>query len=301
MVSNLEKAKILTQALPFIKRYHGKTIVIKYGGSAMTDQKIKEQFIQDVVLMKFVGINPVVVHGGGPEINAMLEKIGKESRFVEGNRVTDLETVEIVEMILSGKVNKDLVSNINRHGGRAIGLSGKDDNMILVEKKFIEKDGETIDIGYVGEIKEINTDIIDMLDFNNYIPVISTIGVDKEGQTYNINADYVAGEIAGKIKADRLIFLTDVDGIMQDHTNKETLISDITRKEVEILIENGTISGGMLPKVETCLHALKKGVENVIILNGKIEHSILLELFTEEGAGTLIKENKTQEDITWKQ
>ncbi|MBP6102226.1 MAG: acetylglutamate kinase [Leptotrichiaceae bacterium] len=298
MVSNLEKAKILTQALPFIKRYHGKTIVIKYGGSAMTDQKIKEQFIQDVVLMKFVGINPVVVHGGGPEINAMLEKIGKESRFVEGNRVTDLETVEIVEMILSGKVNKDLVSNINRHGGRAIGLSGKDDNMILVEKKFIEKDGETIDIGYVGEIKEINTDIIDMLDFNNYIPVISTIGVDKEGQTYNINADYVAGEIAGKIKADRLIFLTDVDGIMQDHTNKETLISDITRKEVEILIENGTISGGMLPKVETCLHALKKGVENVIILNGKIEHSILLELFTEEGAGTLIKENKTQEDIT---
>ena len=298
MVSNLEKAKILTQALPFIKRYHGKTIVIKYGGSAMTDQKIKEQFIQDVVLMKFVGINPVVVHGGGPEINAMLEKIGKESRFVEGNRVTDLETVEIVEMILSGKVNKDLVSNINRHGGRAIGLSGKDDNMILVEKKFIEKDGETIDIGYVGEIKEINTDIIDMLDFNNYIPVISTIGVDKEGQTYNINADYVAGEIAAKIKADRLIFLTDVDGIMQDHTNKETLISDITRKEVEILIENGTISGGMLPKVETCLHALKKGVENVIILNGKIEHSILLELFTEEGAGTLIKENKTQEDIT---
>ena len=298
MVSNLEKAKILTQALPFIKRYHGKTIVIKYGGSAMTDQKIKEQFIQDVVLMKFVGINPVVVHGGGPEINAMLEKIGKESRFVEGNRVTDLETVEIVEMILSGKVNKDLVSNINRHGGRAIGLSGKDDNMILVEKKFIEKDGETIDIGYVGEIKEINTDIIDMLDFNNYIPVISTIGVDKEGQTYNINADYVAGEIAGKIKADRLIFLTDVDGIMQDHTNKETLISDITRKEVEILIENGTISGGMLPKVETCLHGLKKGVENVIILNGKIEHSILLELFTEEGVGTLIKENKTQEDIT---
>ena len=298
MVSNLEKAKILTQALPFIKRYHGKTIVIKYGGSAMTDQKIKEQFIQDVVLMKFVGINPVVVHGGGPEINAMLEKIGKESRFVEGNRVTDLETVEIVEMILSGKVNKDLVSNINRHGGRAIGLSGKDDNMILVEKKFIEKDGETIDIGYVGEIKEINTDIIDMLDFNNYIPVISTIGVDKEGQTYNINADYVAGEIAGKIKADRLIFLTDVDGIMQDHTNKETLISDITRKEVEILIDDGTISGGMLPKVETCLHALKKGVENVIILNGKIEHSILLELFTEEGAGTLIKENKTQEDIT---
>ena len=298
MVSNLEKAKILTQALPFIKRYHGKTIVIKYGGSAMTDQKIKEQFIQDVVLMKFVGINPVVVHGGGPEINAMLEKIGKESRFVEGNRVTDLETVEIVEMILSGKVNKDLVSNINRHGGRAIGLSGKDDNMILVEKKFIEKDGETIDIGYVGEIKEINTDIIDMLDFNNYIPVISTIGVDKEGQTYNINADYVAGEIAGKIKADRLIFLTDVDGIMQDHTNKETLISDITRKEVEILIEDGTISGGMLPKVETCLHALKKGVENVIILNGKIEHSILLELFTEEGAGTLLKENTTQEDIT---
>ena len=290
MVSNLEKAKILTQALPFIKRYHGKTIVIKYGGSAMIDLQIKEQFIQDIVLMKYVGINPVVVHGGGPEINVMLNKIGKISKFVEGNRVTDLETVEVVEMILSGKVNKDLVSNINRHGGRAIGLSGKDDNMILVEKKFIEKNGEKIDIGYVGEIKKINTDIIDMLDLNNYIPVISTIGVDENGQTYNINADYVAGEIAGKIKADRLIFLTDVDGIMYDHTNKETLISDITKKEVEVLINDGIISGGMLPKVETCLNALKKGVENVIILNGKIEHSILLELFTEEGAGTLIRE-----------
>ncbi|MFC2542680.1 MAG: acetylglutamate kinase, partial [Leptotrichia hofstadii] len=289
MISNLDKAKILVKALPFIKKYHNKTIVIKYGGSAMVNPAAREQFIQDIVLMKYVGINPVIVHGGGPEINEMLQKIGKESKFIDGNRVTDEETVEIVEMVLSGKVNKGIVADINKYGGKAAGLSGKDGNMVFVEKKFVEADGEKIDIGFVGEIKEINTEVIKLLESNDVIPVISSIGVDKNGQTYNINADYVAGAIAGKLQADRLVFLTDVDGILLDYNNKQTLIDEIDVKKVNDLIEREIISGGMLPKVTTCLDAIENGVENVVILNGKLEHSLLLELFTEEGAGTLIK------------
>ena len=289
MISNLDKAKILVKALPFIKKYHNKMIVIKYGGSAMVNPVAREQFIQDIVLMKYVGINPVIVHGGGSEINEMLQKIGKESRFIDGNRVTDEETVEIVEMVLSGKVNKGIVADINKYGGKAVGLSGKDGNMVFVEKKFAEVDGEKIDIGFVGEIKEINTEVIKLLESNDVIPVISSIGVDKNGQTYNINADYVAGAIAGKLQADRLVFLTDVDGILLDYNNKQTLIDGIDVEKVNDLIERRIISGGMLPKVTTCLDAIENGVENVVILNGKLEHSLLLELFTEEGAGTLIK------------
>ena len=295
MVSNLQKAKILVNALPYIKKYYGQTIVIKYGGSAMVDKTARKQFIKDVVLMKYIGINPVIVHGGGPEINEMLKKVGKESKFIAGNRVTDGETVEIVEMVLSGKVNKGIVADINKYGGKAIGISGKDDNMILVRQKYIEEKSENseetkkIDIGFVGEIENINTEIIKMLEKSDYIPVISSIGTDKNGQTYNINADYVAGEIAGKLNADRMIFLTDVDGILLDYHDKQTLIDEIDVYHVNKLIEKGIISGGMLPKVNTCLKAIKKGVENVIILNGKLEHSLLLELFTEEGAGTLIK------------
>ena len=295
MVSNLQKAKILVNALPYIKKYYGQTIVIKYGGSAMVDKTARKQFIKDVVLMKYIGINPVIVHGGGPEINEMLQKIGKESKFIAGNRVTDEETVEIVEMVLSGKVNKGIVADINKYGGKAIGISGKDDNMILVRQKYIEEKSENseetkkIDIGFVGEIENINTEIIKVLEKSDYIPVISSIGTDKNGQTYNINADYVAGEIAGKLNADRMIFLTDVDGILLDYHDKQTLIDEIDVYHVNKLIEKGIISGGMLPKVNTCLKAIEKGVENVIILNGKLEHSLLLELFTEEGAGTLIK------------
>ena len=295
MISNLDKAKILVKALPFIKNYHNKTIVIKYGGSAMVNPVAREQFIQDVVLMKYVGINPVIVHGGGPEINEMLQKIGKESKFVAGNRVTDEETMEIVEMVLSGKVNKGIVSDINKYGGKAVGLSGKDGNMVFVEKKFVEVDGEKIDIGFVGEIKEINTEVIKLLEMNDAIPVISSIGVDKNGQTYNINADYVAGAIAGKLQADRLIFLTDVDGILLDYNDKQTLIDEIDVEKVNDLIERGIISGGMLPKVTTCLNAIENGVENVVILNGKLEHSVILELFTVEGAGTLIKKDENLE------
>ena len=295
MVSNLQKAKILVNALPYIKKYYGQTIVIKYGGSAMVDKTARKQFIKDVVLMKYIGINPVIVHGGGPEINEMLQKIGKESKFIAGNRVTDGETVEIVEMVLSGKVNKGIVADINKYGGKAIGISGKDDNMILVRQKYIEEKSENseetkkIDIGFVGEIENINTEIIKVLEKSDYIPVISSIGTDKNGQTYNINADYVAGEIAGKLNAGRMIFLTDVDGILLDYHDKQTLIDEIDVYHVNKLIEKGIISGGMLPKVNTCLKAIEKGVENVIILNGKLEHSLLLELFTEEGAGTLIK------------
>ena len=295
MVSNLQKAKILVNALPYIKKYYGQTIVIKYGGSAMVDKTARKQFIKDVVLMKYIGINPVIVHGGGPEINEMLKKVGKESKFVAGNRVTDEETVEIVEMVLSGKVNKGIVADINKYGGKAVGISGKDDNMILVRQKYIEEKSEDseeikkIDIGFVGEIENINTEIIKVLEKSDYIPVISSIGTDKNGQTYNINADYVAGEIAGKLNADRMIFLTDVDGILLDYHDKQTLIDEIDVYHVNKLIEKGVISGGMLPKVNTCLKAIEKGVENVIILNGKLEHSLLLELFTEEGAGTLIK------------
>ena len=289
MVSNLQKAKILVNALPYIKKYYRQTIVIKYGGSAMVDKTARKQFIKDVVLMKYIGINPVIVHGGGPEINEMLKKVGKESKFIAGNRVTDEETVEIVEMVLSGKVNKGIVADINKYGGKAVGLSGKDGNMVFVEKKFAEADGEKIDIGFVGEIKEINTEVIKLLEPNDVIPVISSIGVDKNSQTYNINADYVAGAIAGKLQADRLVFLTDVDGILLDYNNKQTLIDEIDVKKVNDLIEREIISGGMLPKVTTCLDAIENGVENVVILNGKLEHSLLLELFTEEGAGTLIK------------
>ena len=295
MVSNLQKAKILVNALPYIKKYYGQTIVIKYGGSAMVDKTARKQFIKDVVLMKYIGINPVIVHGGGPEINEMLKKVGKESKFIAGNRVTDEETVEIVEMVLSGKVNKGIVADINKYGGKAVGISGKDDNMILVRQKYIEEKSENseetkkIDIGFVGEIENINTEIIKVLEKSDYIPVISSIGTDKDGQTYNINADYVAGEIAGKLNADRMIFLTDVDGILLDYHDKQTLIDEIDVYHVNKLIEKGIINGGMLPKVNTCLKAIEKGVENVIILNGKLEHSLLLELFTEEGAGTLIK------------
>ena len=295
MVSNLQKAKILVNALPYIKKYYGQTIVIKYGGSAMVDKTARKQFIKDVVLMKYIGINPVIVHGGGPEINEMLKKVGKESKFIAGNRVTDEETVEIVEMVLSGKVNKGIVADINKYGGKAIGISGKDDNMILVRQKYIEEKSENseetkkIDIGFVGEIENINTEIIKVLEKSDYIPVISSIGTDKNGQTYNINADYVAGEIAGKLNADRMIFLTDVDGILLDYHDKQTLIDEIDVYHVNKLIEKGIINGGMLPKVNTCLKAIEKGVENVVILNGKLEHSLLLELFTDEGAGTLIK------------
>lgn len=296
MVSNQEKASVLIEALPFIRRYHGKTVVIKYGGSAMVDKSIRQEFIKDVVLMKYVGIHPVIVHGGGPEINQMLERVNKTTEFIEGLRVSDEDTVELAEMVLSAKINKGIVADIQRQGGKAIGISGKDGNLITARKKFAEKNGTQIDIGFVGEIEKINPEIINIMTKDNYIPVISSIGMDEDGNTYNINADYVAGAIAAELNAFRLIFLTDVDGIMIDFHDPSTLLKEVDYDEVLKLIKNNVITGGMLPKVRTCLDAIDRGVKSVIILNGKTLHAILLEIFTAEGAGTLIKETIKEEN-----
>lgn len=288
MMKKIERADVLMEALPYIKEFYGKTVVLKYGGNAMINEEIKEHVMQDIVLMKYVGINPVIVHGGGPEINKMLEKVGKKAEFNHGNRVTDEETMEIVEMVLAGKLNKDIVSRINKHGGKAVGLSGKDANLIMAEKKYIEKDGEKIDIGYVGKVKKINPRMIKILEEEGFIPVISSIGVDEEGNTYNINADYVAGEIAAALNADKFVLMTDITGLMKDINNPESLINSISQEEIENMINDGTISGGMIPKVDACLTAIKKGAQKVHIIDGRIRHAILLELFTDEGIGTMI-------------
>ena len=288
MITNHDKAHILVQALPFIRKYADKTVVIKYGGAAMVDEKVRDEFMKDVALMKYVGIHPIIIHGGGPEINTMLKRVNKETEFIEGNRVSDAETVEIAEMVLSAKINKSIVADLNKLGAKAVGLSGKDGGMITARKKFIEKNGEKIDIGFVGEIESVNRELIDILVGQDYIPVISSIGIGPNGETFNINADYVAGEVAAAVGAHRLIFLTDVNGVYKDFNDKSTLIADMTVELAREYIDNGIISGGMIPKVNTCLEAIDRGVHHVIILNGQITHSILLELFTEEGCGTMI-------------
>ena len=288
MITNHDKAHILVEALPFIRKYANKTVVIKYGGAAMVDEKVRDEFMKDVALMKYVGIHPIIIHGGGPEINTMLKRVNKETEFIEGNRVSDAETVEIAEMVLSAKINKSIVADLNKLGAKAVGLSGKDGGMITAHKKFIEKDGQKIDIGFVGEITEVNRELIDILVGKDYIPVISSIGIGSEGETFNINADYVAGEVAAAVGAHRLIFLTDVNGVYKDFDDKDSLIADMTVEMARDYIKSGVISGGMIPKVNTCLEAIERGVHHVIILNGQIKHSILLELFTEEGCGTMI-------------
>ena len=288
MITNHDKAHILVEALPFIRKYADKTVVIKYGGAAMVDEKVRDEFMKDIVLMKYVGLRPIIIHGGGPEINAMLKRVNKESRFVEGNRVSDAETVEIAEMVLSAKINKSIVADLNRLGAKAVGLSGKDGSMLTARKKYIEKEGEQIDIGYVGEIESVDRALIDILVEKDYIPVISSIGIGPAGETFNINADYVAGEVAAAVEAYRLIFLTDVNGVYRDFEDKSSLIADMSVTTAKAYIDNGIISGGMIPKVNTCLEAIDRGVRHVIILNGQIRHSILLELFTEEGCGTMI-------------
>lgn len=291
-ISNYEKAHFLVEALPYIQKYSGKVIAIKYGGAAMVDPKIRAEFMKDVVLMKYVGLKPIIIHGGGPEINTMLERVGKKSHFVEGNRVSDKEVVEIAEMVLSSKVNKSIVNDLNQVGAKAVGLSGKDGHMLTVKKKWIEKEGEKLDIGFVGTITKVNPEVIELLLEKDYIPVISSIGTDEEGETYNINADFVAGAVAGALQAHRLIFLTDVDGVFRDFNDKTSLISSMSATEAYENIASGVISGGMLPKVDTCLKAIENGVSHVIILNGKRRHSILLELFTDEGCGTMIFSDK---------
>ncbi len=285
----IEKADVLMEALPWMKKFRGVTVVIKFGGNAMENTKFIEGVIDDIILLKYIGMNPIVVHGGGPAINENLEKLGKEAVFVKGNRVTDAETMEVVEMVLTGKINKELVALINKKGGKAVGISGKDGGLVEAEKKYIYDKEEKIDIGLVGKVKKVNPEILKSLDSEGYIPVISPVGADKEGNTYNINADYVAGEIAGAIGADKFILLTNVRGILTNQDDPSSLLSTLHYNEVNKLINGGIISGGMLPKVEACLVALEKGVQRSHILDGRIKHALLLEVFTNEGIGTMIE------------
>ncbi len=283
MQKYIDKAKILIEALPYIKEFNGKTVVIKYGGSAMVDEKIKEAVMEDIVLMKLVGFKPVVVHGGGKEISAMLNKVGIPSKFHDGLRVTDNDTVEVVEMVLAGKVNKSVVQLIQNHDINAVGITGKDGKTLKVKKKEVEG----TDIGFVGEITEVNTKLIDSLLENDFVPVIAPIGTDDKGQTYNINADYAASAIAGALNAEKLIFLTDVEGVLRNVEDESSLISKLTIEEVDLFIQQGVISGGMIPKVQCCVEGIHLGVKNVHILDGRVEHSMLLEIFTKSGVGTM--------------
>ena len=283
------KAGVLAEALPYIKRFHGKTIVVKYGGNAMTEEHLKQCFARDVVLLKLVGMNPVVVHGGGPQIENLLARVGKKGEFVQGMRVTDAETMDLVEMVLGGQVNKEIVNLINQHGGKAVGLTGKDGNFIRARKLMMEnKDapGDLIDIGQVGDIISIDPSLIALLDTGDFIPVIAPIGVGAEGETYNINADVVAGKIAEVLKAEKLVLLTNTPGVL-DQSGK--LITGITPKQIDDMVADGTLSGGMLPKISSALDAARSGVKGVHIIDGRVEHALLLEILTDEGVGTLIK------------
>lgn len=283
----IEKANILIEALPYIRRLSGKTVVIKYGGAAMLSDDLSEKIMQDITLLKYVGVNPIVVHGGGNDINRMLEKFEIKPQFHNGLRVTDPATMDIVQMVLMGKINKDIVSQINVTGAKAIGLCGKDAGLIEAEKLKAE-DG--YDMGQVGKITNINTKLLNILAADEYIPVIAPIGVGKNGESYNINADTVAGDIAAALSAEKLMFLTDVDGIRRVEKDPDSLIFEISVDEIYGLIKSGIISGGMLPKVEGCINAIKKGVKRTHILNGTIPHPILLEIFTDSGIGTMVRE-----------
>ena len=284
-----QKAQILAEALPYIRRFHGKTIVVKYGGNAMTDEKLKHSFARDVVLLKLVGMDPVVVHGGGPQIDDMLKRVGKKGEFIQGMRVTDRETMDIVEMVLGGLVNKDIVNLINQHGGRAIGLTGKDGSFIRARKLLLpnKDDGaDMLDIGQVGEIQSIDPEVISLLESREFIPVVAPIGVGEDGESYNINADLVAGKLAEILRAEKLILLTNTPGVL-DKNGK--LLTGLTPKQVDDLFADGTIHGGMLPKIGSALDAAKSGVRSVHIIDGRVEHALLLEVLTDQGVGTLIR------------
>jgi acetylglutamate kinase len=284
-----QKAQTLSEALPYIKRFFDKTIVIKYGGNAMTDPKLQDGFARDVVLLKLVGMNPVVVHGGGPQINDLLDRLGKKGTFIQGMRVTDEETMDVVEMVLGGQVNKEIVNLINRHGGKAVGLTGQDGNFIRAKKLLMEnKDvpGEFFDIGQVGDITSIDPSLISFLDTGDFIPVIAPIGVGADGETYNINADVVAGKLAEILGAEKLILLTNTPGVLDKGGN---LLTGLTAKEIDGLFADGTLSGGMLPKISSALDAARSGVKSVHIIDGRVEHALLLEVLTDEGVGTMIR------------
>ncbi len=287
-----DKAAILVEALPYIQQFYGKTIVIKYGGNAMINEDLKEKVMQDIALMKYVGIRPVIVHGGGPDITGFLKKVGKESDFVAGLRVTDAETIEIAEMVLDGKVNSEIVNLLNRRSVRAVGLSGKDAGLIKAHKKLATvyegEDTKKVDIGYVGEVEKVDTGILEDLLEQGYVPVIAPIGVGDGGESYNINADYVAAEIAGALQAEKLLLLTDIEGIYKDFNDKSSFISTLHLPEAREYIKDGIIAGGMIPKVEACLTALEQGAGKTHIIDGRLAHSIILEIFTSRGIGTQV-------------
>ena len=285
-------AHVLSEAMPYIQSFRDKTVVIKYGGNAMVDEELKEGFARDIVLMKLVGINPVVVHGGGPQIGNLLKRLGKESEFVQGMRVTDAETMDVVEMVLGGLVNKEIVTLINRHGGSAVGLTGKDGDLIRAKRLKVTKDTpgldapEMIDIGHVGSVESIDASVVDMLVHSDFIPVIAPIGIGEDGLSYNINADLVAGKVAEVLQAEKLILLTNIEGLVDKEGN---LLTGLDTKTVDALIEDGTIHGGMLPKIDCALDAVKSGVHTSHIIDGRVPHAVLVELFTDEGIGTLIR------------
>jgi len=284
MEKYIEKINTLFESFPYIREFYGKTIVIKYGGNAMIDENLKRSFARDMALLKYVGVNPVIVHGGGPQIDDILKKVGKETRREKGLRVTDAETMEYVEMVLVGQVNKEIVNNINLAGGKAVGLGGKDGKLIVAEKIFHEENGEKIDLGFVGTVVSINAELLSLLEKDRYIPVIAPVGVDDEGNTYNINADTVAGKVAEALGAEKLILLTDVEGVKVDGK----LASSLSVSDVNALIKKGIISSGMIPKTECCIDALKGGVKKTYIIDGRVEHAVLLEIFTDAGVGTEI-------------
>jgi len=292
MKGPLETAAVLIETLPYMQQFAGTTVVIKYGGNAMVNTELKNSVIQDITLLKYVGMRPVVVHGGGPEITKFLKQLGKQSTFISGLRVTDEETVSIAEMVLVGKINTEIVNLLNRHGAKAVGLSGKDADLIFAKKHLAEvhEDGEvkTVDIGYVGDVEHINTDILNALLDRGYIPVIAPIGIGRDNESYNINADYVAGEVAGALGAEKLIMLTDVEGIYRDYNDKSSFISSLSLAEAKAMIREGSIGGGMIPKVETCIKALEGGTGKTHIIDGRQPHSILLEIFTGQGIGTQV-------------
>ncbi len=288
----MNNARVLSEALPYIRRFAGKTLVIKYGGNAMTDEKLKEGFARDVVLLKAVGMNPVVVHGGGPQIGSLLERLGKESKFIDGMRVTDSETMDVVQMVLGGLVNKEIVSLLNQHGGRAVGLTGKDADFIRARKmKFTRnnpemKAPEIIDIGHVGEVEQINGEVVDMLVHGDFIPEVAPLGVGEDGESYNINADVVAGKLAECLKAEKLVLLTNTAGLLD---KQGEVLTGLSSERVDALIKDGTIHGGMLPKIGCALDAVHAGVRSAHIIDGRVEHALLLEIFTDQGVGTLIQ------------
>ena len=283
------EAKVLAEALPFLKRFHGKTIVVKYGGNAMTEERLKQSFANDVVLLKLVGLNPVVVHGGGPQIEQMLTQVGKKGEFIQGMRVTDAETMRVVEMVLGGEVNKDIVGLINQNGGKAVGLTGKDAGLIRAKKLMLPKQGnpsELIDIGLVGDIQQIDPSIVHHLVSGAFIPVIAPIGFGPEGETYNINADVVAGKMAEVLGAEKLVLLTNTPGVLDKDGN---LVTDLTPRDIDNMVADGTLSGGMLPKISSALDAARNGVKGVHIIDGRVPHALLLEILTQHGVGTMIR------------